>query len=529
VTTFQVFADSECSSDVGRVLIEGRTYYCRFPTKDERIIKTALWEAGLEPFVTWNRLNTVATIRIVNRIGLVSVFGRVFDVRSEKLLETHAGTRQFQNILDDLEMLSRHILFDSRAAPGALRRHRTDSDPPSLLERFNYFRQTCLPVGSQRGLATVVEQILRHPHSRLVEAHVQDHAWNIRKPSRRTLQSLFRHDQTFVKLPSAHHLCSGRPGLKPPGSASGYFPLKALRNTGEISFDTAENRFVKHVLLDIQSVCRDVIRQELVSGSLLQQCQSLLNLAQSLLLRDFFTAVGQLEAVPHSSPSLTLRAGYRDLYRIFVRSRVGAKHLFEDFVEESLLLELKDVALLYEYWVFYKIAAVLLGPEALFKSREAIVKNGRIVNSAVVSDGVYTIHFNRTFARRPGASYSVRLRPDVVIEKHAQEGTSQRLFLLDAKYKSSDATPEEEQDPLLQPIRMVQVSDLHKMHCYADAIEGVDVAVAVYPGNQFLFYHRDRTMKPITDPAAMFTLSGVGAVPLMPGAPSSELEKFLAT
>lgn len=522
-----VYQDRDCSIEVERVLYEGRTYFLRFPTTDGRLIKAELTDSGIEEFVSWHRLNPIATLRVVNRIGLVTIFGRVLDIRSEKLLEAETGYRQFQIILDDLAKLSRHILFENTVTPSAYRSHLTESEKPSLLERFNYYRQTCLPVGKRIGLGALVEQILRNPHSRLVSEHIQDHIWNVRKPSRQTLRSFFHHNQTFTKLQPGHPLTVSCPGLRIRGTGEYIFPLKALRARGSITFDTPENRFVKHVLIDVERVCSEVARTGLVSGSLNDQCHRLLNLCRALLRQDFFQDVGRLQGVPSSSPTLTQRHGYRDLYRIFVRSRLGAKHLFEDLAEESLFIELKDIALLYEYWVFYKIAAILLKPGAIYIARDAFVKDGRIVNSGVVTDGVITLHFNRTFTRKPGGSYSLRLRPDVAVEHALPEGGTTSLYLLDAKYKSVDQTSSEEVDPLLQPIRDVKAADLHKMHCYADAIEGVVSAVAIYPGTIFLFYPRDRSIEPIAQPVPMGSLQGVGAVPLLPGLASTAFDTFM--
>jgi predicted component of viral defense system (DUF524 family) len=208
---------------------------------------------------------------------------------------------------------------------------------------------------------------------------------------------------------------------------------------------------------------------------------------------------------------------------------MGAKHLFEDLAEDALVIELKDVSLLYEYWVFYKIAATLLEPGAFFLSRSAIVKEGRIVNTAVVSDGIWTVHFNRTFIRKPGASYSLRLRPDIVIERVDSSRTSTSLHVLDAKYKSVQYTVEDEDDDsLLKVIGVVKPADIHKMHCYIDAVQGVNTATAVYPGEKFVFYPRNRSAAPATSPEQIALLDGVGAVPLMPASSNDDFKEFIA-
>lgn len=522
-----VFSDPECSVEIERVLYEGRTYYVLFPTENAELIHTALTQAGLNDFVLWHRFNRVATLRVVNRIGLVSLFGRLLDIRSEKLLEGETGDRQFQIILDDLALLSRHILFARTAAPAAHRAHDVNVHQPSLLERFNFYRQTCLQAKKCIGLEKLIARVLRNPHNRLVDEHAWDKVWNLKRPSKQSMLSLFHPRQEFMLLPDGHPYSTDRRGLRDAASGEHYFPLKALRARRNITIDTAENRFVKHVLLDIAGVCSGVVQQGLVWGSLLKQAESLLRLSRQLLSIDFFKDVGPLQAIPHSSPTLVGRHGYRELYQIYVRSLTGAKHLFEDIAEESLFIELKDIALLYEYWVFYKVASALLGPNAFLLSRDAVVKDGRIVNAAVVTDGVITISFNKTFGRKPNGSYSLSLRPDVVVEAVSPNRVRPMMYVLDAKYKSSAQPADEDAESLLRATRGVKSEDIHKMHCYADSIEGVCSAVVIYPGTKFVFYPRDRTTAPMTNAVYSIASEGVGAVPLLPGQDSSLFDNFM--
>lgn len=524
----KIFQDSDCAIELNRVIYEGRLYFLRFPSIDENTVKTALALAGIEEFVSWHPLNPVATLKVVNRIGLLRIFGREYDIRSEKFLETETGQRQFQFLLDDLALLSRHILFAPNAGPSANRISGHELHQPSLLERFNYYRQICFKRNRRPGLVEFVEQIIRNPHGKLVNEHIRDHIWNAKKPSRQTLKSFFQHDQSFARMPLQHPLAKGRPGLKIAGSSDIIFPLKALRSQGSVSVDTAENRFIKHVLLDVENVCHSVIQTELLSGPLLDQCHQLLKLTRSLLRLSFFQDIGRLNAIPYASPTLGRRHGYRDLYRIFMRCRLGARHLFDELVDDDLVVELKDVSLLYEYWVFYKIAFGLLKPNSIYQARSSIVKDGRIINTAAVTDGEWTVHFNRTFTRRPKGSYSLRLRPDIIIERNAGVGVQASLHVLDAKYKSVEYGLDDDEESLFKSIRVVKPADIHKMHCYIDAIEGVQTASAVYPGNKFVFYPRDRSVLPVTSSNEMGVPSGVGAIPLLPGSSDKEFNEFLA-
>jgi uncharacterized protein len=524
----QIFEDPDCTAKIERVLWEGQRYYFQFPNIDPRTIENELSVAGLTKFVSWNKRNPIAEIKVVNQIGLFKIFGKEYDVRSKKFLEAETGDRQFRILLDDLATLSRHLIFSSTATTTARRDSKSNLFHASSIERFNYYRQACLRKGTQQGLANWIDQIVRTPKSRLIDEYERDQIWNATRPSRHTLRSVLQQNQTFARLSNQHPLAKGRPGLKASNTNEVFFPLKVMRRRGVDSPNTPENQFAKFVLTDIETVCRAVITQGLLSGSLLDQCRELLSLARSLLSIPFFREIGILQTIPFSSPTLISRHGYRDLYRVFMRSRIGAKHLFADLQEDAFAVELKDVSVLYEYWVFYKVANALLAPGALFLSKDTIVKDGRILGACSVSDGKWIVHFNKSFSRNQGSSYSLRLRPDVVIERVATEQPDTTMFVLDAKYRNVQSlTDIGDEDALAEVSSEAKSADIHKMHTYIDAIESVKVALAVYPGNEFTFFPRNVLDALVSEPQEIKTLSGVGALPLLPGTDNKDLLEFI--
>src|SRR5260221_13483940 len=60
--------------------------------------------------------------------------------------------------------------------------------------------------------------------------------------------------------------------------------------------------------------------------------------------------------MPTSSTVLQGRRGYRDVYRHASRYRLSARWLPLDEIELAALLELKDIAKLYELWCFFRVA-----------------------------------------------------------------------------------------------------------------------------------------------------------------------------
>ncbi len=514
--TISIFLDSDCTEPAGEILYEGRKYFVLLPDLDKETIAFEFRKANLTDFVAWSRHNKVATLQIINRIGLIRIFGRIFDVRSEKFFEGQTGPRQFQLLLDDLVKLSRQIIFDYSSATSAYRSQRKDAGA-SVLERFHLYRQRFYRNETKNSIEQCLEAVMNNPHSRLKREYEEDFIWNVRQPTSRTMRSLVSHKKQLVDLSNGHGHAADR--------SHRFFPLRAVTTHNVLDQNTPENRFVKYLLTDIEQVCLALMADQAASARILSDCEALLQATRRKLRHPFFRCISALSYFPASSPTLVSRHGYRELYAIFLRSRNGALHLFEDFANDSLFIDLKDVAQLYEYWVFYRIAISLLGEVAVVHEKNVCVKNNRLVNAIEISASDIRIAFNKTYTRRVNASYSLTLRPDICVT--VGKGANQQLFVLDAKYKSVERTEKDEEDEPLPSIRVVKAADLHKMHCYVDAIQGVKAAIAVYPGSKTVFYPKDRHLPVLSQISNKSTLEGVGAAPLVPSGESEEFEALM--
>jgi predicted component of viral defense system (DUF524 family) len=118
-------------------------------------------------------------------------------------------------------------------------------------------------------------------------------------------------------------------------------------------------------------------------------------------------------------------------------------------------------------------------------------------------------------AYRQPRSYSVPLRPDVTWMRFGRPEV-----VLDAKFRLERLALVG--DDTEEAGSTAKREDLYKMHTYRDAL-GVRAAVAVYPGDQAVFYEVQRgysklfpTVFPL-DELLNGDLSGVGALPLKPG------------
>jgi predicted component of viral defense system (DUF524 family) len=185
------------------------------------------------------------------------------------------------------------------------------------------------------------------------------------------------------------------------------------------------------------------------------------------------------------------------------------------------LLEGRDMATLYEYWVFVRILACVMNEvsvqEVLAPKIERTEFGVKLGIRQVAAPGV-EVAFNPTFSRRSQSAYSTPLRPDVTLS------IGGKIYAFDAKYRLDKFDYADEDDDGRLTYKR---ADLYKMHTYRDAIASLCSSCVVYPGNEFIFFERTGNIR--TDPCDVAVVDGVGAVPLRPMGvdPNTRLEKLV--
>jgi predicted component of viral defense system (DUF524 family) len=117
--------------------------------------------------------------------------------------------------------------------------------------------------------------------------------------------------------------------------------------------------------------------------------------------------------------------------------------------------------------------------------------------------------YNKTYSRGNG-SYSLKLRPDIVLE------VGDKKYIFDAKFKLERLNWEEVEE---EKNFTFKNGDIYKMHTYKDAIRGVKTAFILYPNPCKVkkdFYHEQEGSK-----------TGVGAIPMLPDSDMQEIKDFL--
>lgn len=305
-----------------------------------------------------------------------------------------------------------------------------------------------------------------------------------------------------------------------------YYPGEAMKTRKYHTFDTNENRFVKHFLQEI-SKRLDSIEEALVgkSGTYLNPEISdsvrLLKQKTRYFISDpMWDDVGQITFVPAQSTVLQRRDGYRHLFRLYSLLQLITRYQFlmKDF---RSLIEIKDVPTLFEYWCFFLVKEIIdqklkqKGVSIIvpYSETEQVVQGG----VAIEYEDDITLLYNADFRGSAGIdpehteistyqiseSYSHQLRPDIVIIKNGKE-----KLVLDAKYKGKNVSGVMYGEETGKgTIGRYKEEDLDKMHAYRDAIQEVYGAFALYPGEESVIYPSHGAEK---------HFQGVGALALKP-------------
>jgi predicted component of viral defense system (DUF524 family) len=233
--------------------------------------------------------------------------------------------------------------------------------------------------------------------------------------------------------------------------------------------DTAENRFIKFALQDFRafiSRSTEVFESENGWEAAAGVCRRLSAILDEWLGRTFFDSIGEFRFAPLGSPALQRKGGYRELLRWWLRFRTAAEiswHGGEDLFHAGQ----RDVAQLYEYWLFFELlgwfyrrCAPQARPpideliEGLDQNRPNLrlkkrIQLGPFVGAFVTSSRrlnarfAYNRRFNVSKDREKSGSWTRRLHPDYTFTfwpEGIEEAEAERLELLvhvhfDAKYR----------------------------------------------------------------------------------------------
>ena len=266
-----------------------------------------------------------------------------------------------------------------------------------------------------------------------------------------------------------------------------------------LSNDTIENRFLKHVLQEVQrrfGKVREHIKKE--SGYYYSKISSALdamtNTLEGLSRHPFFKSVGRFRGFSQDSLVMKRARGYSTIYKNWVLLECGYE--LADGIHK---LEVKDISELYEIWCFIKIKNIvkdILKEKGIITDDDIVSKTGHELTDAFVRQLGYgeqsevkfmqgsielaSVMYNAQTqvddnnnqepesAIKGTVSFTTEQRPDIVLRLSKSEDDIKYTYLFDAKYRIEPQNSKFKDFP--------PADTLNQMHRYRDAIYYAETA-----------------------------------------------------
>lgn len=390
-----------------------------------------------------------------------------------------------------------------------------DNDTPqqTLYQRYTFVRSIVENSAFQEAINKIVASPVRKWEETIVERDVS----NVKRLSRRNMHQIA---SSRDRIPVYNGDEIGLPhGLN---SVPRTLTVAYKRDT----LDNQENQFVKFVLRSFSSFCSELRGKKNANDRLKAEIDKTMDVLNGHLSTLFFKQVSMPSQLNLNSPVLQRKEGYREILQAWLMFDLAAKLSWKggDNVYEA---GKRNVAVLYEYWVFFKLLEVIsrvfdIDPVSVNKlvKTDADRINLEIQQGKMTMiEGLYDtgsrkfnvrFYYNRTFAHTredeeldKSGSWTMNMRPDYTLsiwpgEISIDQAEREDLIVhihFDAKYRVNkidlgvdDSMNDEQMSEALlnekkeQEEGIYKRADLLKMHAYKDAIRRTSGAYILYPG-----------------------------------------------
>jgi predicted component of viral defense system (DUF524 family) len=390
-----------------------------------------------------------------------------------------------------------------------------ETDSRTLYQRFSFVKSIIDSIEFQEA----IQKIISNPNTKWEDEWEEKDIRSIRRFNQKNIKQMVTKSNR-LELRNNHFLNENY-GLKS-------VPNRIISARKTESIDTAENRFIKHTLSEFlfffencETKFEKYTTAKVESAIQVSKISSFLN-------QSFFKQISRPTSLKLNNPVLQRKSGYREVLNTWLKFDLAAKLIWKggDNVYEA---GKKDIAALYEYWLFFTLLDLLKEVfEIEPKSIEELIQydKGQLSlnlkqGTAIAMKGVFKsptrnlniqFSYNRSFGGGKtypnSGSYTTTLRPDYTLSIWPEEITNvkdaERTELIthihfDAKYKvknfyeliskSKDEELSEEENNELIKEEAEEVKkgtfknqDLLKMHAYKDAIRRTGGAYVLYPG-----------------------------------------------
>jgi len=496
-------------------LQENIEYVLEFSEPLSEVDRNRISECGFEGVTASSGI-----LRFTNFVGTTNIAGVPITVVSTKL-----GDGGVSRLLEEVSSLSSNLVYGWRSKT---KYHAVESGATTAVipyHQLQFLRTVMLqrPVGQR--LQDYVQIVEENPTRRFVQDRPLVPIERSRKLDGKAVLEIFKQPGRLAALevgsalfdhPLAKRLEFGSPPTR-------HFPLVVSQAVRKLSYDTAENQFIKYLLEASLALAYKFLDNKLLHVQVRNDCRMIVSVLENLIEAPFLSEVQSNFTIQTPSQTLTKSSGYKELWELWTLFRSHMSLPSSSQVVQQFL-EGRNVADLYEYWVFLKVLDASVKVLGIDSSSVGVTVRrtdlGEVMErglSIALTEKV-SVSFNRQFSRTKGDAYSTPLRPDVVLK------IGDDMYVFDAKYRLrwreiiDDTT--EEQDENEESATYLR-ADLYKMHAYRDALLQVRAAFVVYPGTQYTFFELGDGLRKNVDEVENW--DGVGAIPARPGG-ASEVE-----
>lgn len=374
-------------------------------------------------------------------------------------------------------------------------------DAQTLYQRFSFLRS----VIESEEFDDAVHKILSSPVTQWTETEINRDVRAVRKANSKVVRQIAG-GSNRIELPEEHPLFGKLQSV----------PRLVSINYKKETVDTPENRFIKYALQSFLSLCEQLKLNTNASARLRNEAALLTAKLDQFLGHSVFKEISRPNTLPLNSPVLQKKEGYREILRTWLMFDLAAKLVWQGG-DDVYRGSKRDVAVLYEYWLFFKLLDIV---SEIFNIEQGSV--GDLIKETAdglglqLKQGKHTpikgifdagtrklnvkFSYNKTFQGEMnyphGGSWTKKMRPDYTLSiwpYGINQAVAENEELIthihfDAKYKVENITGiigteedfnNEKEDQRKGTFKRI---DLLKMHAYKDAIRRTAGSYVLYPG-----------------------------------------------
>ncbi len=453
--------------------------------------------------------------------------------------------KDYRKMLSDITEQSVELIFRLNMPVTQTVEPDYKNDPKTLHQNFAFVKS----VLDNDEFYDSVNKVVTSPVTKWIENETVRDTRSIKKAGSKILRQVSSASNR-IPVYEEHHLITL--GIKT-------VPVKIRFSEKTETVDTPENRFVKYVLNQFLFFVSHFV-SHFVSfleedNKTKLEALAIESYLEQTLGHSIFKEISEPETIILNSPVLQRKEGYREILKIWLMFGLAAQLSWEGG-EDVYNIEKRDVATLYEYWLFFELLKIVEKTFGITPKSDLIVNTNDKLDLKLKQGKTYFIEgvcikysrhlkikfsYNRSFGGNSGTenypiagSWTRNMRPDYTLsiwpagieETQAEEEEFIVHVHFDAKYKIEkileslgDADLDKEKQE--QNRGTYKRADLLKMHSYKDAIRRTGGAYILYPGTGESAYEK-RGFREL--------LPGLGAFQVRPSLTgdtgATELEKF---